>query len=112
MSMFKPKSAARVLTTATATVYTAPSQFRAEVESLTISSSHNNAVTVTIQWLDASNNTWYNLFAGYSVAANNTLVFENVVHLERLGAIRAQCSVDGTITLTLKIKETFANSNV
>lgn len=112
MNSLKTKSVAKVLATTNTTIYTAPAQFRAEVESLVICSSHNNAAAVTIQWFDVVDNAWYNLFSGHSIPANGTVLFENVLYLERLGAIRASSTVANAITVTLKLKETFALSNV
>lgn len=110
--IYYPRSKGAVLTTTPTVVYTAPISFTAEIESIIITNTTNSNSDVTVEWYDAGTATWFVLFHARPLAGYAHVQLENSLFLIKDGKIRATAGTHGAVTISLKIKEHFIQTNV
>lgn len=103
----KNTSVGLLLTTSTQDVYTVPSQFRAEIESIVVSNKTTAMTTFTVQWYSAKNTTNYPLFYESIIEPNSTVQITWPLFLDAGDKIKALAGANSAITVTVKSAETY-----
>lgn len=95
------------LTTSSQDVYTVPSQFRAEIESIVISNKTGSTTTFTVQWYSLKNNTNYPLFFTTNIDPYATIQMTWSLFLDAGDKVKALAAVNSAITISVKSTETY-----
>jgi hypothetical protein len=106
--MNKNKTVAKLLTTSAADVYSVPSAFKAEVDSIVITNASNSHIDVTVQWYEASTNTTHDIAVDLRMTPNSLLQLTNAFYLDKNDKITAYASVTSVITINIRTREYFA----
>lgn len=96
-----------VLTTSTQDVYTVPSQFKAEIESIVISNKTGSTTTFTINWYSAKNTTDYALFYSTNIDPYASVQITWPLFLDAGDKIKALAGANSAVTVTVKSAETY-----
>lgn len=106
----KNRTIGKVLTTANSDVYTVPARWNSSVYSLIVANTSAAAKTVSLEWYDSTNATWYYLMKDVLLGANSILQIEEPLYLVATDQIRGLASADTSVTVTLNIREDFATA--
>lgn len=105
MPDYKYRSVGLELTTANQDAYTAPPQWNAEVTSILVSNMLGSPVTVSMDWYDSLNTTYYTMLENVSIPAYGIFQLTDSLHLSKNDKIRALCSMNTAVTLTVRTSE-------
>jgi hypothetical protein len=110
MTTNKKRSVALVLTTSPQDIYTVPSAFKADVDSIFVSNGSDTNVRVTLQWYSALNTTSYDIMDAVELKPRSIIQITNPLYLERNDKITGFASVGSSaITVTVRTQENFGN---
>ena len=94
------------LTTGNQDIYTVPSNFEAEIDSIYINNATNAKVTFSLDWYDSQNTTYHTLAETVDLEANSLLQINNgPFWLYKNDALRGLASANSAVTVVVKIKE-------
>ena len=94
------------LTTGNQDIYTVPSNFEAEIDSIYINNATNTKVTFSLDWYDSQNTTYHTLAETVDLEANSLLQINNgPFWLYKNDALRGLASANSAVTVVVKIKE-------
>lgn len=96
-----------VLTTSTQDVYTVPSHFKAEVESIVISNKTGSTTTFTVNWYSAKNTTDYSLFYNTTIGPYSSVQITWPLFLDAGDKVKALAGTNSAVTITVKSAETY-----
>lgn len=110
MTSTKNRTLGKVLTTSNSDVYTVPARWNGTVHSLIITNTSASAKTVSLEWYDSVNTTWYYLMKDTLLGANSIMQIEEPLYLIATEGIRGLASANSSITVTVKVLEDFATA--
>lgn len=106
---YKSRSVGSTLTGGTTTtVYTTPTNWTAHVVVLLLVNHGNSNKTVTVEWYDTSNSTWYHIVGGYTVSGYNFLkLTDGYLVLNSGDKIRVTTEAGSSFDCTVTVEEYF-----
>ena len=108
MAARKRRTVSAELTTSNADIYTAPARFNSDVYSILISNASSSEVTVSLDWYDSANTTYYTIAEAVKLKANSMIqITEYPVFLQKNDKIRGLASANSSITVTIAADEYF-----
>jgi len=105
----KNRTVASTLTTSNQDIFVAPNQFAAAVLSIFITNTTSSAQTVSIDWYDASEDSYHTLFEQAPIIANGVVQLTETLWLDRADKIRALASANSAIEVSIQVAEQFRN---
>lgn len=105
--MTKDRTVGLELTTASQDVYTVPSQFKAEIDSIIISNKLGVQTTFTLQWYSAKNTTTYNIFYTTNIDPYASIQISNALYLDAGDKIKALAGANSAVTVSVKTTEMY-----
>jgi len=106
----KNRTLGKVLSTSNSIIYTVPPRWNGTVHSLIISNTSNASKTVSIEWYDSVNTTWYYLMKDTLMGPNSIMQIEEPLYLVATDQMRGLASADSSVTVTVKVFEDFATA--
>lgn len=110
--MTKNRSVGKELTTTNSTIYTVPSQFKAEVNSIVISNALAVRVTFSLDWYDSATTTYFTLAESVVLLPNSMLHIDYPLYLHQNDLLRGLASSDNAVTVSVKVSEQYTLSNL
>ena len=101
----KNSTVGKLLTTSNADIYTVPSNYEAEIDSIHICNEHSGSVTVSLDWYDSQSTTYFTLTEALSIAGHSVLLLESKLWLFKADKLRGLSNTASKITVTFKVKE-------
>ena len=96
------------LTTSNADIYTVPSNYEAEVDSIFISNASSSNVTFSLDWYDAQSTTYYTMAETVELLGNSMLqINDDPFWLYKGDKLRGLASANSAVTVIVKLKESF-----
>ena len=96
------------LTTSNQDIYTVPSNYEAEVDSIFVSNASLSNVTFSLDWYDAQSTTYYTMAETVELLGNSMLqINDDPLWLFKGDKLRGLASVGGAVTITVKLKESY-----
>lgn len=95
------------VTTTSADLYTTPSNFVADVETLHVCNKSGSAKTVTVQWFDVSAGLTHSLLNTTNIPSYDYIQLDNPLFLDAGDKIKVVSTTSGDIDVTARIKEIF-----
>jgi hypothetical protein len=105
----KNRTVASTLTTSNQDIFVAPNQFAAAVLSIFITNTTSSAKTVSIDWYDASEDSYHTLFEQAPIIANGVVQLTETLWLDSTDKIRALASANSAIEVSIQVAEQFRN---
>lgn len=103
----KNRTVGKVLLTTNSTIYTVPPRFVASVDSIIISSAHNNASTFSLDWYDSKTTTFYTIAEQVTINGYSYLQILDGFILQPNDTLRGLASVTDVITISVRVKEEY-----
>lgn len=103
--MAKNRTVGTELTTSYQTVYAAPSQWEANVASITLSNSTTSSATVSMRWYQSDVAAYHTLMSDIIIQPNSIVQITDCLWLKRTEALEASASVGSAITTTVSVRE-------
>lgn len=110
MTPTKNRTLGKVLGTSNETIYEVPARWNGTVHSLIITNTSAASKTVSIEWYDSVNTTWYYLLKDTLLGANSIMQIEEPLYLIATDQIRGLASAAASVTVTVKLFEDFATA--
>jgi hypothetical protein len=108
MADTKNRTVGLELTTGNQDIYTVPSNYEAEIDSIFVSNASSSNVTFSLDWYDAQNTTYYTLAETVELLGNSMLQINNEpLWLFKGDKLRGLASVGSAVTVIVKVRETF-----
>jgi len=96
------------LTTSNADIYTVPSNYEAEVDSIFISNASGSKVTFSLDWYDSQSTTYYTIAETVELLANSMMqINDDPFWLFKNDKLRGLASANSAITVIVKLKESY-----
>ena len=103
----KNRTVASTLTTSNQDIFVAPNQYSSAVLSIFISNTTSSKQTVSIDWYDASEDSYHTLFEQAPIIANGVVQLTETLWLDRTDKIRALASANSAIEVSIYVAEQF-----
>ena len=110
MTPTKNRTIGKVLETTNSDIYTVPARWNGTVHSLIITNTTSASKTVSLEWYDSVNSTWYYLMKDTVLGANSIMQIEEPLYLIATDQIRGLASANSSVTVTVKVLEDFATA--
>ena len=96
------------LTTSNSDIYTVPSNYEAEVDSIFISNASGSKVTFSLDWYDSQSTTYYTIAETVELLANSMMqINDDPFWLFKNDKLRGLASANSAITVIVKLKESY-----
>lgn len=106
----KNRTIGKVLTTSNSDVYVVPPRWNSTVFSVIIANTSAASKTITLEWYDSLNATWYYLMKDLLLGPNSIMQIEEPLYLLANDQIRGLASANSSVTVTTKVLEDFATA--
>jgi len=100
------------LTTSNQDIYTVPSAFKADVESIFITNTTTSAVTFSLDWYDSTATAYHTIAETVRLEPNSLLQITKAFFLSHGDKIRGLCSVNSSVEVSIKVAEQYSLSNL
>lgn len=107
----KKRTLALELTTANQDIYTVPSRFNADVNSIYINNASGSTVTFSLDWYEAATTTYHTLAETVELPPNSLLqITDYPLYLIRDDKIRGLASSNSAVSISISLEEYYETS--
>lgn len=107
----KKRTLALELTTANQDIYTVPTRFTTDVNSIYINNASGSTVTFSLDWYEASTTTFYTLAETVELPANSLLqITDYPLYLSGGDKLRGLASANSSANISISLEEFFETS--
>jgi hypothetical protein len=103
----KNRTLALELTTSDATIYTVPTNYETEVQSIVISNAAGAKRKFTLEWYNSATSSYYALASEVEIEANAIIQVTVPLWLVKGESLRGSADVASSIVVTVYVKEHF-----
>ena len=101
----KNRTVAATLTTSNQDIFVAPNQYSSAVFSIYLSNTTSSKQTVSMDWYDASEDSYHTLLEQTPIIANGVVQLTETLWLDRTDKIRALASANSAIEVSIYVVE-------
>ena len=108
----KNRTIGATLTTSNQDIYTVPSTFKADVDSIFITNVTTSYVTFSLDWYDSTGSAYHTIAETVRLEPNSLLQITKAFYLLQGDKIRGLCSVNNSVEVSVKVSEQYTLSNL
>jgi hypothetical protein len=103
----KNRTVGKKLAVTNSTIYTAPTRFEANIESIIISNASSAAVKVSLDWYDSVSLTYHTITELLAMAPNSMVQIKDGFWLQPCDTLRGLATVVDVISVSVRVREEY-----